>query len=98
MKNPKNSRIAGKLARFAQSAKCAVLLASFRPWGFEMKSEKVYPAKIYKSLARACHYGRVLPGFVQPVFRELDGLMFERIGFAIGPAKRSDVWLSYRQK
>jgi hypothetical protein len=47
-------------------------------------SIKIYPEKIYTTLARACRYGNVLPNYVQPVFREYGGLMHERIGFAIG--------------
>lgn len=58
---------------------------------------KIYPAKIYTSLKRACTFGKVLPNYVQPVFQEYDGLMFERIGFAIGPAKRGADWLTYRK-
>lgn len=60
-------------------------------------SIKIYPDKIYTSLKRACTYAKVLPDFVQPVYQEYDGLMFERIGFAIGPAKRGTDWLTYRK-
>lgn len=60
-------------------------------------SIKVYPVKIYKTFGRACKYGEVLPSFVQPVFEELDGLMYAGIGFAIGPNSKDGHYLSYRK-
>jgi hypothetical protein len=61
-----------------------------------VKIIKVYPEKIYTTLARACRYGGVLPNYVQPVFKEFGSLMHERVGFAVGSEKRGDTWLSYR--
>ena len=61
-----------------------------------IESRIIYPAKIYTSLQRACRYGGVLPNFVQPVFKaDREALTFECVGFAIGPQKDGNVWLSY---
>lgn len=56
----------------------------------------VHPSKIYTSLARACRYANVLPNYVQPVTKTDDGLTFELVGWAVGPAKKGDTWLAYR--
>lgn len=61
-------------------------------------SIKIYPNKIYTTLARTCTYQNVLPNFVQPVFAEHDGLMYEPIGYCVGPEKKDGLWLSYRRK
>ena len=60
--------------------------------------KKVYPQKVYKTLARACRYANVLPSRVQPVFEEVDGLIYRPVGFCVGAEKTSNgVWLSYRK-
>jgi hypothetical protein len=58
---------------------------------------KVYPDKVYTTLGRACKYANVLPNYVQPVFQEYDGLTFNRVGFAVGPAMREGKYLTYRK-
>lgn len=59
---------------------------------------KVYPTKIYTTLARACKYGGVLPNYVQPVFEEHGGLIHKHVGFAVGAERRGNMWLSYRSR
>lgn len=58
--------------------------------------QTVHPSKIYTSLARACRYGGVLPNYAQPVYKTDDGLSFQCVGWAIGPAKKGDTWIAYR--
>lgn len=62
-----------------------------------METEYVYPDKIYTSLKRACTYGRVLPNYVQPVYRQFSGVQWAVIGWSIGPSKRGQTWLTYRE-